>query len=210
MPDGSGEKVACLVVPDDEYDISLSRSELRKRVEEQFREVSATLPYYKRVKVLHITDIELPRTATRKVKRGEVIEIMQTLEQSEKSGKVAFGREPADTDSQWLVRIVASVSNRPRQEISLNSRLADLGFDSLMFVELATAIENAGGAISAPERFNEVQDLRELVSVVSKRSANAASSDGSQTGVEDRRSDDDAGSLAGLRARARLLGWRSC
>ena len=191
LPDGSGEKVACLVVPDDEYDISLSRSELRKRVEEHFREVSASLPYYKRVKVLHFTDIELPRTATRKVKRGEVIEIMETLEQSEKSGKVAFGREPPDTDSQWLVRIVASVSNRPRQEISLNSRLADLGFDSLMFVELATAIENAGGAISAPERFNEVQDLRELVSVVSKRSANAASSDGSQTDFEERRSADE-------------------
>src|SRR5438132_7035372 len=78
LPDGSAEKVACLVVPDDEYDISLSRSELRKRVEEHFREVSASLPYYKRVKVLHFTDIELPRTATRKVKRGEVLEIMQT------------------------------------------------------------------------------------------------------------------------------------
>ena len=40
-----------------------------------------------------------------------------------------------------------------------------------MFVELATAIENAGGSISAPERFNEVQDVSELVSVVSRREA---------------------------------------
>ncbi len=31
-----------------------------------------------------------------------------------------------------------------------------------MFVELATAIENAGGSITAPERLNEVQDLKEL------------------------------------------------
>ena len=38
-----------------------------------------------------------------------------------------------------------------------------------MFVELAAAIENAGGAISAPERFNEVQDVRELVTVVSRQ-----------------------------------------
>jgi len=51
----------------------------------------------------------------------------------------------------------------------MNSRLADLGFDSLMFVELAAAVENAGGSITAPERLNEVQDLRELGSVVSKR-----------------------------------------
>jgi len=38
-----------------------------------------------------------------------------------------------------------------------------------MFVELATAIESAGGSISAPERLNEAQDLRELASVVSRR-----------------------------------------
>jgi long-chain acyl-CoA synthetase len=65
--------------------------------------------------------------------------------------------------------IVATVANRPRSEVRIETRLSDLGFDSLMFVELATAIENAGGSISAPERFNEIQDLRELLSVVNRR-----------------------------------------
>jgi long-chain acyl-CoA synthetase len=46
--------------------------------------------------------------------------------------------------------------------------MGDLGFDSLMFVELATAIENAGGSLKAPERLNEVQDVRELLSVVNR------------------------------------------
>ena len=69
---------------DDEYDITLSRAELRRRVEEHFREVSASLPYYKRVKVLQFTDIELPRTATRKVKRGDVTTILQALEATAK------------------------------------------------------------------------------------------------------------------------------
>ncbi|MGH9959172.1 MAG: AMP-binding protein, partial [Pyrinomonadaceae bacterium] len=41
LADGIGEKVACLVVADDEYDIALSRDVLRRRVEEHFREVSA-------------------------------------------------------------------------------------------------------------------------------------------------------------------------
>src|SRR6476661_4147033 len=86
LPDGIGEKVACLVVADDEYDITLSRAELRRKVDEHFREVSASLPYYKRIKVLHFTDIELPRTATRKVKRAEVVTILQALEETEKSG----------------------------------------------------------------------------------------------------------------------------
>jgi long-chain acyl-CoA synthetase len=85
--------------------------------------------------------------------------------------------------------IVATVSNRSRDEISLNSRLADLGFDSLMFVELATAIENAGGSVTAPERLNEVQDLRELTSVVSRRPGVTPSRDGSRG--ETKRIEDD-------------------
>ena len=188
LADGVGEKVACIVVPNDEYDISLSRAELQRFLEEHFREVSASLPYYKRVKVLHFTDIELPRTATRKVKRREVLEIIDALEQSQKAGRSPSPRDSADADSYWLLGVVATVSNRPRSEISVNSRLNDLGFDSLMFVELASAIESAGGSISAPERFNEIQDVRELVSVVSQRGGAAAKS---EARPEERRKEDD-------------------
>ena len=42
--------------------------------------------------------------------------------------------------------------------------MSDLGLDSLMFVELASAIEQAGGTLLTPIP-NEVQDLRELQSV---------------------------------------------
>ena len=171
LPDGIGEKVACIVVPDDEYDISLSRAELHRLIEEHFREVSASLPYFKRVKVLHFTDMELPRTATRKVKRREVVQIIESIEQTQKSKRKAGGRETADSDSQWVLGVVASVANRSRSEVTVDSRLGDLGFDSLMFVELATAIENAGGSITSPERFNEIQDVRELLTVVSKQAA---------------------------------------
>ncbi|MFN2493037.1 MAG: 1-acyl-sn-glycerol-3-phosphate acyltransferase [Pyrinomonadaceae bacterium] len=190
LPDGLGEKVACLVVADDEYDIALSREQLRMRVDEHFREVSASLPYYKRVKVLHFTDIELPRTATRKVKRGEVLSILQTFEASEKSNGKTVGSRAADAESRWLIGIVSNVTNRPRDEISLNSRLADLGFDSLMFVELAAAIENAGGSISAPERLNEAQDLKELATMVSRRPG-AASTESVAGSSESRGGDDD-------------------
>ena len=43
-----------------------------------------------------------------------------------------------------------------------------------MFVELALRSRGAGGSISAPERFNEIQDVRELVTVVSRRAGAAA------------------------------------
>ena len=188
MPDGIGEKVACLVVADDEYDISLSRAALHRLVEEHFREVSASLPYFKRVKVLHFTDIELPRTATRKVKRREVVQIMESIEESQKSGRRGGAQESANADSFWLLGLVANVANRPRSEVSIDTRLSDLGFDSLMFVELATAIENAGGSISAPERFNEIQDVRELLTVVSRQPSAAPKQ---ETRVDDRKKDDE-------------------
>jgi long-chain acyl-CoA synthetase len=188
LPDGIGEKVACIVVPNREYDISLSRAELQRFIEEHFREISASLPYYKRVKVLHFTDIELPRTATRKVKRREVVLIIESLEQSQKSGRVSSAQQSEDADSLWLLGVVATVANRPRSEVSVTSRLSDLGFDSLMFVELATAVENAGGSISAPERFNEVQDVRELISVVSRRPGSSIKLDARS---EERQKEDD-------------------
>ena len=66
---------------------------------------------------------------------------------------------------------MGSVSSRTLDEVSINSRLGDLGFDSLMFVELAQAVENAGSSLTAPERLNEVQDVRELLTVVNRQPA---------------------------------------
>jgi long-chain acyl-CoA synthetase len=57
-----------------------------------------------------------------------------------------------------------------------------------MFVELATSIEGAGGSISAPERFNEIQDIRELLTVVSRQPGAAAKQ---ETRPDDRRKDDE-------------------
>jgi long-chain acyl-CoA synthetase len=190
LPDGIGEKVACIVVPDEEYDIALSRADVRRKIEEHFREVSATLPYYKRVKVLHFTDHELPRTATRKVKRREVVKAMLMMEESARSSAVSDDREAIGNDALWLLDIVASVTNRSLDEVSINSRLSDLGFDSLMFVELATAIENAGGSLTAPDRFNEVQDMRELLTVVNRQAASSARRETSRLRESDKRDEE--------------------
>src|SRR6266478_3876531 len=190
LPDGIGEKVACIVVPDEEYDIALSRAEVRQKIEEHFREVSAKLPYYKRVKLLHFTDDELPRTATRKVKRRDVVQMIQQLEERTRSSTGAAGSEELTGDAAWLIQIVSSVSNRSRDEIAINARLADLGFDSLMFVELATAIENAGGFLTAPERLNEVQDVRELLTVVNREASQASRREGARLRLEPEKEDE--------------------
>jgi long-chain acyl-CoA synthetase len=68
------EKIASLVVPDYEKDIALSRTDVNKKIEETFSRGFGVTAFFKRVKVLHVTPFELPRTATRIVKRPEVVE----------------------------------------------------------------------------------------------------------------------------------------
>jgi long-chain acyl-CoA synthetase len=189
LPDGIGEKVACMVVPDYDHDITLSRDEVRRRVEEHFKDVSSALPFFKRVKVLHFSDDELPRTATRKVKRREVVTLMQALEQNERT--LAPGEAREGKGAGWLLDIVASVASRPRNEVTLDSKLAELGFDSLMFVELATAVEQAGGALKSPDTLNQTQNVRELMSVVERKAMTGGHGDSRRERVEERRGDDD-------------------
>ncbi|HVF27003.1 MAG TPA: 1-acyl-sn-glycerol-3-phosphate acyltransferase, partial [Pyrinomonadaceae bacterium] len=191
LADGLGEKVACMVVADNDYDIALAREEVRRRVEEHFKDVSSTLPFFKRVKVLHFWDGELPRTATRKVKRREVVAAMEVLEQSMRAvARVESSADGRSGDAAWLIELVATVANRPRAQISPDSRLSDLGFDSLMYVELATAIEGAGGTLTSPETLTEVKDLRELQSVVTRR-ATAAQARAAEARAEAERKEDD-------------------
>jgi long-chain acyl-CoA synthetase len=165
--DDGGEKIAALVVPDYERDIALARADVNKKIEEHFREVSAALPFFKRVKVVQVTPFELPRTATRKVKRPEVVEMLTALEDRSRRKKSSV--EPkGDDNTLWLRKIVATVSNRPLSDIGVEDKLADLGFDSLMFVELQAAVEDAGGRVLSPDSLNEVQSVRELMTAVAR------------------------------------------
>ena len=68
----------------------------------------------------------------------------------------------------WIRKIVATVSNRPLGDILIEDKLADLGFDSLMFVELQAAVEDAGGHVISPDTLNEVQSVRELLTAVQR------------------------------------------
>ena len=73
-----------------------------------------------------------------------------------------------DDNMLWIRKVVASVSNRPLSDIAVEDKLADLGFDSLMFVELQAAVEDAGGRILSPDTLNEVQSVRELLTAVQR------------------------------------------
>jgi long-chain acyl-CoA synthetase len=128
--------------------------------------VSARLPLYKRVKVVHVTDLELPKTATRKVKRKLVVEEMQKLERLKK--KAEETRALAPTGDDWIHALVATVAGKPRDKVYGQARLEELGYDSLMYTELGVALEAAGVAV--PDAGNTdltgvatVDDLAKLI-----------------------------------------------
>jgi long-chain acyl-CoA synthetase len=138
--EGAGEVVACLCVPDYEKE-ELARELVRARLDEHFKKVSARLPLYKRVKVLHFWDRDLPRTATRKVKRKLVVEELQKLERLK--SRVSEATQDGVGDA-WLLDLVADLCGAPRERVTPSASLAALGFDSLMYAELGASLESAG------------------------------------------------------------------
>ena len=174
LPDeGGGEKVACLCVPDYK---ERPREEVRRELEEHFKNVSADMPFYRRVKVLRFWDGELPRTSTRKVKRKQVVEEFKRIERIAASGEKAREKVVSTGGvSDWLYPIIAEVVNRPLSEVRPEARLTgDLGFDSLMLTELSVALEQAGvplPAVNDLTQVNTVDDLRKLIVASGKRPA---------------------------------------
>jgi long-chain acyl-CoA synthetase len=150
LPNDSGEEVACAVVPNFEHEAMLARAEVVARIEEHFRKVSADLPFWKRVKIMQLWEGEdLPRSAKRSVKRREVVAAMQSKRKKaeESSGALVAAVRPDEASVGWLLDTLASVSGRRRADVALGSRFDQLGFDSLMYAELASALENASVAL---------------------------------------------------------------
>src|SRR5678815_330015 len=141
------------------------------------------------VKILHITPFELPRTATRKVKRPEVVKMLQTLENRARTKTKAVVESKGDDNAVWIRKIVATVSNRPLSDVVIEDKLTDLGFDSLMFVELQAAVEDAGGRILSPDSLNEVQTVRELLTAVQRVDKSKKLAD--EPKVEEKKDDED-------------------
>jgi long-chain acyl-CoA synthetase len=160
---GGGELVAALVVP--EYDREgETREQVREQVREQIRQVSAKLPQYKRVKVVHLWDHELPRTSTRKVKRREVVRELERLERAAKSATAARSekRDSEAGEGVWVRDVIAKVCQKPGSRVTDTARLADLGFDSLMITELGVALEAAGIELPDPSALAGLDTVGEV------------------------------------------------
>lgn len=175
--DGAGETVAMLVRVDDTVSAAdgKTKGEIETTLHAHFAAVSSKLPAWKRVKIIHFTDRELPRTTTRKVKRRVVVEDIQRLERlahqaHDSSEKLAAAQQNNDTSGtrRFIAELAAAVSNRKVDDVLSKPRLSDLGFDSLMYAELGSALSAAGVKVPDATDVNDLQTLDDLVRSVGK------------------------------------------
>jgi long-chain acyl-CoA synthetase len=178
LPIEGGESVAALVVPD--YEASGTREEIRAHVRDHMKKVSASLPLYKRVKTFHLWDFDLPKTSTRKVKRREVVKELERLERAAKGGaearKLADGAtsvSPGGGGTSWIHDVIADTAQKKRGQVTSESRLDELGYDSLMFTELAVALEAAGVTLPDPSELVGLETVADVEKLVDRLGAKA-------------------------------------
>ena len=126
-----------------------------------FDQVSARLNPHNRIRILRFTDTELPRTRTRKVKRGEVAAILQRMVESHDEGRATVSTEVQP----WLAQALAQVANGS-PHISPATRLIEDPTQRFALAELAEHIAvKAGRDFSADELSNvaTVEDLQTIV-----------------------------------------------
>ena len=153
---GQGEQAAALVVPD--YARGESRRPVEDKLREHFAKVGASMSTHKRIRILRLTDSELPRTRTRKVKRAEVVAILDRMlkAHAQESATVNGEVEP------WLAEALAQVSTGTETITPATRLIEDLGLDSLAMAELAERIATHGDRELTPEQLADLRTVDDL------------------------------------------------
>ncbi|HEV8247693.1 MAG TPA: AMP-binding protein, partial [Polyangiaceae bacterium] len=157
-----GERVACVAVPEDAPE--LSRAQRHERAQLGLERALADLPSSMRPAVTAVIDGPLPRTSTRKVKRGEVQrQLQRLLELREAPSASAAG----DSSASLVRAAVATIARRDPSSLHASQTLrGDLGFDSLMLLELLVAIETALGRNLDAEKLNRASTIGDAEAIL--------------------------------------------
>lgn len=157
-----GERVVLVVVPELDNVAPENRVSVRERALGRVRGRVKELPSALQPSVILPYDAELPRTASRKVKRSGVRPIVERLLAATAAPRVS--REAGLSHEASAIRnAVASIARRDPATVTSASRLrADLGYDSLMAMELSVALEQIRGKGALPENILGIETVGEL------------------------------------------------
>ncbi len=162
---GENEVVACIAVP--VHDPDMPRAEVLARSLRSLKDRLAKLPKHCQPVVVQLYDAELPKTATRKVKRTEAKRIIERLATASQRPRVdGVEIKGALGVVQHVVATIAGI--KPTEVAPGMSLGADLGFDSLMSMELAMALEAQAGHPLDAEQLQRVETIEDAARLVGR------------------------------------------
>ena len=165
-----GERLACAFVA------SVNDEAGRERAYKALQQRLLKLPSWSRPAVVQAIDGPLPLTATRKVKRKEVKKLLEEL----LARKADLASSDTDAAPMAPVRAaIAAVAGVEVRKLTSSMRPAqDLGFDSLMWVELQSALEPIAGKLD-PELLVQKETIADIEALVRAAHAGHAAGDAS-------------------------------
>lgn len=167
-----GERAALLAVPDTEGVEPEDRPARREKAMRNLRNALKNLPPSWQPSVVLPYDAELQRTSTRKIKRSAAKPIVERLVAAT-AGVAQVTKPEGGPSALTPVRAaVAAIARKAPHEIAATTNLrADLGFDSLMAMELSVALEATNGGRSVPDlvALETVADIERALGVQEER-----------------------------------------
>ncbi len=169
VPDGrGGERLACVAIPETADDVP--RAKRHERARASLDAALLKLPSGQRPALVLVFDAPLPRTSTRKVKRGDVRRLIERA--LALSDAPPSSRAGARDGAAALVRAaVGTIARRDPAQIRPDMTLrGDFGFDSLMLLELLVALEAQVGHPLDAERLSAATTVGEVEAAVRETS----------------------------------------
>ncbi|MEZ4219302.1 MAG: AMP-binding protein [Polyangiaceae bacterium] len=165
--DRGGERLACVAVP--AQDPLATRAERHARAKKSLDKALAGLPAVQRPAVVQLVDGPLPRTATRKVKRNDVRQLLERVAPLSERPPRMDGGEHLSQAAQRVRAAVGAITRKDPQKLSPGMSLrGDLGFDSLMLLELLVALEAQLAKPLDAERLSACNTIADAETVVAE------------------------------------------
>jgi len=185
MGGGSSDKLYAVIVPNFEVLKERKIVNAKEVIRFDVESLSAQLASTKRIANYEISQEDLPRTTTRKLKRFEIEKRVRANLAKGKSGEsdVPIEKPLTAEDNEWLeqedvqraIAVIRENASSPPEQIRPDSNLElDLGFDSMGRVELLVAIEQAIGGNLEESRLAEIYNVKELVDAIRESAASGA------------------------------------
>jgi long-chain acyl-CoA synthetase len=193
------ERLCAVVVPDFDYLREKHIGNAGELIRWELENLGRELPEYQRVHDFVLRTKPLPRTATRKIRRFELHQELDTVTAWERAGQNKA--ELALSEADWELmnspagRAVSAILNEqiadPQPIHPLHNLEVDFRLDSLSRVECITKLEHALGIVLSPEESTSAYTVGELVELANQK-VRIACALNPATSRNNQRSDTDA------------------